>query len=651
MKREPQAKQRAWRSQEALCRAVADEHSRRPARAARNGAGSRGGDLTGLGSDSRSRREARSRAGSARDSRLRRTLGLIDVVAAYSALGLVIVLVDGKILDPRPAAVLIAPFVTLAAKAIGLYDRDQHVLRKTTIDEAPSLIYLAIIYALTVWLTESIVLNVWLGRPEVLTLVLLSFVLFALGRLIGRAFVSASASAERCMIVGNPTDGRRISTKLASSPGVKAVVVGCVALHPNDEPENLDGRLRGSLSGPDSLTRAIATHHIERVIIAPDSHDQDEILHIIRLIKALGVKVSVLPRLLEVVGSSSTFEDVDGLTLLGLSQYGGSKSSAFLKRVMDVALAALALVLLAPLLLLLASAVKLDSKGPVFFGQRRIGRRGEVFRMIKFRSMIPDAEAGKNGLRGCNEAEGGLFKISTDPRTTRVGRFLRTTSLDELPQLLNVLAGSMSLVGPRPLVQDEDALLEGWERRRLAVKPGMTGMWQIFGSSRIPMKEMVKIDYLYGANWSLWLDLKESCFERSHTCFDVGAYRDPSDGRCVWTCLSRRSTWCSERRVGRRVGESVTVAGELVTRSRSQTNKDTRLVVAHMRDVPLEDFAREAVGLVTKASMPAADLHTRDWAPAIAGRLRQQRPLDVGTGATVWRHPARGALGHRSPSP
>jgi lipopolysaccharide/colanic/teichoic acid biosynthesis glycosyltransferase len=127
--------------------------------------------------------------------------------------------------------------------------------------------------------------------------------------------------------------------------------------------------------------------------------------------------------------------------------------------------------------------------------------------MLKFRSMVADAEHLKDELRDRNETEG-LFKIEDDPRITWVGRFLRRTSLDELPQLFNVLKGDMSLVGPRPLVPDEDAKIEGWERRRLAVKPGMTGLWQIFGSARIPMNEMVKIDYLYGANWSLWLDVK-----------------------------------------------------------------------------------------------------------------------------------------------
>jgi len=175
---------------------------------------------------------------------------------------------------------------------------------------------------------------------------------------------------------------------------------------------------------------------------------------------------------------------------------------------MDLIVCGAVILVLSPLLLIVTVAIKLDSRGPVFFRQRRIGRKGQYFYMFKFRSMVPHAEQLKEQLRSRNEAKGGLFKITDDPRVTRVGRFLRRTSLDELPQLINVLRGDMSLVGPRPLVPDEDVLIEGWRRRRLAVKPGMTGMWQIFGSSRIPMHEMVKIDYTYGANWSLWLDLK-----------------------------------------------------------------------------------------------------------------------------------------------
>jgi lipopolysaccharide/colanic/teichoic acid biosynthesis glycosyltransferase len=217
--------------------------------------------------------------------------------------------------------------------------------------------------------------------------------------------------------------------------------------------------------------------------------------------------VTVLPRLFEVVGSSVEFDDVNGVTLLALRSNGLSVSSRALKRALDVAVSASLLFLLAPLLAGIAVAVKLTSPGPVFFRQRRIGLKNDAFDIVKFRTMGLDAESQKAGLRHQNEADG-LFKIADDPRITAVGRYLRRASFDELPQLFNVVRGQMSLVGPRPLVPDEDAQVEGWHRRRLLVKPGMTGLWQIFGSSRIPLAEMVKIDYLYGANWSLWLDVK-----------------------------------------------------------------------------------------------------------------------------------------------
>ena len=156
---------------------------------------------------------------------------------------------------------------------------------------------------------------------------------------------------------------------------------------------------------------------------------------------------------------------------------------------------------------MIAVATKLSSAGPVLFRQRRIGRHGESFLMLKFRSMYDGAEEMKPELHALNEADG-LFKIADDPRVTPLGRLLRRVSLDELPQLVNVLRGEMSLVGPRPLVGDEDAQIKGWLRRRLDVIPGMTGVWQVHGSSRIPLREMVKMDYLYRANWSLWLDVK-----------------------------------------------------------------------------------------------------------------------------------------------
>jgi lipopolysaccharide/colanic/teichoic acid biosynthesis glycosyltransferase len=166
-----------------------------------------------------------------------------------------------------------------------------------------------------------------------------------------------------------------------------------------------------------------------------------------------------------------------------------------------------ALFVLTPALLTIAALIRLDSRGPVLFRQVRVGRHGQHFEMLKFRSMVDGADALKGNLLAANESSG-LFKIAGDPRITRVGRVLRSTSLDEVPQLLNVLRGHMSLVGPRPLVVDEDRLVTGWDRRRLHLTPGMTGPWQLLGSRRVPLEEMVKIDYLYIANWSFWTDVK-----------------------------------------------------------------------------------------------------------------------------------------------
>jgi lipopolysaccharide/colanic/teichoic acid biosynthesis glycosyltransferase len=193
--------------------------------------------------------------------------------------------------------------------------------------------------------------------------------------------------------------------------------------------------------------------------------------------------------------------------MLGIRPFGLSRSSMALKRAFDLVAAGFGVVAVAPILAAIAIAIRLDSKGPILFRQVRVGRDGREFEIFKFRSMVVDAEALKDELRELNEVGDGMFKIARDPRVTRVGAFLRRTSLDEMPQLFNVLRGEMSLVGPRPLVTDEDAQVLGLDRSRLHLTPGMTGPWQVLGA-RVPMHEMVGIDYLYVANWSLWADLK-----------------------------------------------------------------------------------------------------------------------------------------------
>jgi lipopolysaccharide/colanic/teichoic acid biosynthesis glycosyltransferase len=188
------------------------------------------------------------------------------------------------------------------------------------------------------------------------------------------------------------------------------------------------------------------------------------------------------------------------------------RSSRLLKRAFDTAVAALVLLLLLPLLVAIAVAIKLDSRGSVVYRQPRRGRNGSEFTIAKFRTMHVGAEARRSDVLHLNEVDGPLFKAKKgDPRVTRIGGFLRRYSLDELPQLLNVIRGDMSLVGPRPFVVYEADQITGWAARRLDMTPGITGLWQVLGRNDIPFDEMVKLDYLYVTNWSLWWDLKILC--------------------------------------------------------------------------------------------------------------------------------------------
>jgi lipopolysaccharide/colanic/teichoic acid biosynthesis glycosyltransferase len=222
----------------------------------------------------------------------------------------------------------------------------------------------------------------------------------------------------------------------------------------------------------------------------------------------------------EVIGSSVQFDHVDGLVMLGVHRFGLSRSSQVVKRTMDVCGAALALVIAAPVMALVALAIRLEGPGPILYRQKRVGRNGQLFTMLKFRTMVPGAHQLREELRALSSAGDGMFKVRDDPRVTKVGRFLRKTSLDELPQFINVLGGEMSLVGPRPLVIDEDARIAGWHRRRLDLTPGLTGPWQVLGSrdNRVPLRDMVTIDYLYAANWSIWSDVKVLLRTVAHVC-------------------------------------------------------------------------------------------------------------------------------------
>jgi exopolysaccharide biosynthesis polyprenyl glycosylphosphotransferase len=444
-------------------------------------------------------------AGLLRDSIFRRALFAADIVAIVGAFAIAQALSDpSEALRLTPVSLLALPIPLVCAKVFGLYDRDEALIRKTTLDEVPKLFQVATLCTLIVWLSDGLLLEGTLGRPGVLLLWLALACLLIVGRSTARAIALRVAPVERCLFIGDEASAQAIRAKMLGNVGVRAKLVA--HLDPEKAaPWSCSAFSSKKLQEVRELARTLDVH---RAILVPSSSDAGEMLDLVRTLKAAGVRVSILPRLLQVVGSSVEFDDLHGVTLMGVRRFDLTRSSAFIKRAFDLFGSTVALVAAAPLMVAIAIAIKLDSKGPVLFRQLRMGRKEKHFELFKFRTMVVDAEQIKASLRDRNEVEEVLFKIADDPRITRVGAFLRKTSLDELPQLFNVLRGEMSLVGPRPLVLDEDQYVEGWHRRRLALHPGITGHWQILGSSRVPLREMVAIDYLYVANWSLWTDIK-----------------------------------------------------------------------------------------------------------------------------------------------
>lgn len=432
-----------------------------------------------------------------RDGVFRWALAVADMVAATLALEACVVLAGEQL---TPLALVALPLVIVVGKLQHLYGRDELLINKTTLDQAPQLFQGATLYTLLVLLLAPVFMT---GSPQALAVLVLWATLVVaalLTRRLARWVARTITLAERCLFVGSDESYARLLSKLPDGDG-RAQLVGRMSLIPSES-----GR-RGDLAAV-TLRRHIAQLDVHRVIVEPNEALPQLTLDFVREASKTGVRVSLLPRILEVVGSAIEVDQLGGVTLLGVRRFGLSRSSTLLKRVFDVTLAAAALIALSPLLLVISILIKLDTAGPLIFRQTRVGRDGRPLEMWKFRTMIRGADALKAELASRNEAAGGLFKITDDPRITRTGRWLRRASLDELPQLVNVLRGEMSLVGPRPLVLNEDALIMGLDRRRLQLTPGMTGHWQIAGSSRVPLAEMVRIDYLYVAGWSLWADVK-----------------------------------------------------------------------------------------------------------------------------------------------
>jgi exopolysaccharide biosynthesis polyprenyl glycosylphosphotransferase len=330
-----------------------------------------------------------------------------------------------------------------------------------------------------------------------------------LARVGARAFCrKRTAYLQNTVIVGAGEIGQTVARKLLQHPEYGLNLVGFVDAEPRERTNGL-GHLT-VLGSPDQLTEIVPLLDVERVIIAFSRDSHEETLDLIRSLNGFDLQIDIVPRLFELVGPGVGIHTVEGLPLIGLAPMRLSRSSRLLKRSFDIVAAALGLLVLTPLFLVVALAIRLDSRGPVLYRHDRRGRGGSTFRMAKFRTMHVGAEEDRGSVQHLNEVDGPLFKVKDgrDPRVTSVGEFLRRTSIDELPQLWNVVRGHMSLVGPRPFVVYEADQITGWAKRRLDMTPGITGLWQMLGRNDIPFEEMVRLDYLYVTSWSLWWDLK-----------------------------------------------------------------------------------------------------------------------------------------------
>lgn len=459
------------------------------------------------------RRESVVGAGYGRlDWALRRLLSASDVLALACAL-----LLSGVLSGRHDLGRLLLlglptlAFWLLLLRGYGLYDRDAKRIHHSTVDDLPGLFHALFIGAVLLWGYFRVLLPDPFSLGEVVSFGGVAMVLMILGRTSIRAAVR-EVSLRNVLIVGAGDAADLLVRKLRKHPEYGIRLVGQL-IHSAERGTavrsglTLTGGALPVLGTPAQLSMVAAEQRIDRVIVSTDGWEPDQLLPLLRRCKELRIRVSVLPQMFDVMGSSVEVDEVEGVTVLGLDPPVLSRSSRMLKRSMDLAGSVVALILSLPAFVLIAVAVKLDSRGSVFFRQDRIGKGGRSIRVYKFRTMVSDAEARREELLSLSEDPNWL-KLAADPRITRVGQLLRKSSLDELPQLLNVVKGEMSLVGPRPLIRAESERVAEWGRVRLDLTPGITGLWQVLGRTSIPFEEMVKLDYLYVTNWSMWGDVR-----------------------------------------------------------------------------------------------------------------------------------------------
>jgi exopolysaccharide biosynthesis polyprenyl glycosylphosphotransferase len=420
---------------------------------------------------------------------LRRMLALADVLAIAAAA--VVVGFWGSSSAASLLLVLSVPIWVVTAKLAGLYDRDHRTLRHLTVDELPWLVVwtLSSTALLTVVLTPFPAIDLSADDRVLVwaTVLGLAFV-FRAGM---RALWRRVTPPQRVLIVGDGPLAQAVVRKLELFPDIHATITGRV-----ETCEMLDERLAG-LGG-----------RVDRIVIACSELRENLLETLLPFCRANAVKLTVVPPTRGMFGTATSLTHIADLPLLDYNTWDISRMTRALKRGLDILLAVLGLVLALPLLVIVAVAILLDSRGPVLFRQTRAGEGGRPFRMLKFRTMVRHAEALLPELVSFDELDAPMFKLKADPRVTRIGRFLRRTSIDELPQLVNVLRGEMAIVGPRPEQLD---LVERYgtdAQFRLQVKPGITGPMQVYGRGELTFDERLAVEREYVENLSLVRDIR-----------------------------------------------------------------------------------------------------------------------------------------------
>jgi exopolysaccharide biosynthesis polyprenyl glycosylphosphotransferase len=438
---------------------------------------------------------------------VRRALFLADIVGIVAGVTLVSLIAEGS-----PWYVLIAPLGIMLGKLYGLYDGDEEHAHHTTVGDMIGVFHVFTISAfLLIAISAAFSASLDVGAVTLLWAVTGLFV--TANRAIARGAVHRSlAYQQNAVIVGAGDVGQLIGRKILQHPEYGINVVGFVDANPKEPRAELEDMT--ILGTPDDLTRIVTEFDVDRVIVAFSGESNEGTLALVRELRDKSMQIDIVPRLFEAVGPNAGIHSIEGLPLMGLPSVRITRTSRWIKRAVDIAVAATMLLITAPLFAFIAVKVKRSSPGPIFFRQERLGLERRPFTMLKFRTMYVDTDdaAHREYIRetmhtSAAPTANGLYKLSQSAAVTPFGAWLRKTSLDELAQLLNVLRGDMSIVGPRPCLLYETEFFEPHHFERFQVPQGITGLWQVEGRALMTPKEAFDLDVAYARSWSLRLDL------------------------------------------------------------------------------------------------------------------------------------------------